>query len=389
MDFQKNITYFFRFFLFILDLLFYLVPTKRNSGDAKKLLIVRVDAIGDFIIFLDSLKEYRKLYPEWEITLLGNKVWADLAENLPYVDNYLFTDRIRFLSDPFYRFSVYRKIRKVGFDTVIHPIISREFLYGDSIVRASGAAEKVGSVGNYLCIGPMAKRVSDRWYTQLLPVSDVPMTELERNAEFLKGLGLKRFIATKPVYPIEVLLTGPQDSLFQIVEAYFIIFPGAGTTWRQWPKKKFAATARLLYEQTGWKPILCGASGENKLAEEIIDLSPELPWLNLAGKTSLSQLARIMGKAKFLLGNETGAVHIAASVGCPVVCIMGGGHFGRFFPYGSHEQNRIVFRKMDCYGCNWQCVYSTVRCIEDVSVTDVLQEALSVVALNRDTANRC
>ncbi len=54
----------------------------RQDG-RKRLLIVRLDMIGDFILFLDSFKEYRKLFPpdQWEITLLGNRVWSGLARN--------------------------------------------------------------------------------------------------------------------------------------------------------------------------------------------------------------------------------------------------------------------------------------------------------------------
>jgi len=53
---------------------------------------------------------------------------------------------------------------------------------------------------------------------------------------------------------------------------------------------------------------------------------------------------------------------------------MGGGHFGRFFPYGNLKKNRVVYRKMDCFACNWQCKFSTVKCIEEISVDLVWQE---------------
>ena len=89
--------------------------------------------------------------------------------------------------------------------------------------------------------------------------------------------------------------------------------------------------------------------------------------IDLVGKTSLVELVELLRNALLVLSNETSAVHIGAAVGAPVICILGGGHFGRFLPYvvEKPEPSRptpiVVVQPMSCFGCNWQCVHPRER----------------------------
>jgi len=361
-------------FLEVVDNLCLLSPPEKLQHQKKQLLIIRPDGIGDFIIFLNSLKRYREIYPagEWEITLLGNHNWADLARGLPYADTYWFLDRKRFDRQFSYRCRVLNKVREAGFDTVIHPVFSREYYYGDVLLKASGAKERIGSEGDLTNISLMRKRRSDRWYTRLIPQLDAPLPEIRRNAEFLSGLGLKESSTSPFAYPAEYLADLPDK--FRLDKRYFVLAPGAGWQGKQWPGACFAELAGRLSEEEGWSPLICAGPGEEEIAKKIIASTPSLPWIDFSGMLALPQLLKILGGAEMLISNDTSAVHMAASVRCPTVCIMGGGHFGRFYPYGDLNLNRIVYKKMGCYGCNWQCIYKTVRCIQEISVDSVWRE---------------
>ena len=357
---------------------------EKNKKGRKRLLVIRLDAIGDFFLFLDTFKEYKKLYPEaiWKVTLLGNQAWAELAEYLPHGFRCWFLDRKRFLSNPFYRYKILKQVREEGFNTVIQPTFSREYTFGDAVVRASGATERIGSAGGLNNMITWQKKRSDRWYTHLIPASDKPLIELERNAEFLRGLGLKEFRASTPVFHVKKIPQLPKKVSNVSDLPFFVISPGSAVAGRRWPADRFATVAKSLYKTTGFIPVICGGSGEEVLAKNVISFIPTLPWKNLAGKTSLGQLLRILDKAEILISNETSTVHLAASVGCPTVCIMGGGHFGRFFPYGDLDKNSIVYKHMDCYGCNWWCKYLKAQCILEVTVDDVKQKICHILKMD-------
>lgn len=348
----------------------------------RRLLIVRLDAIGDFILFLDTFKEYKKLYPatDWEITFLGNQTWVDLAKKLPYADQYWFIDCKKFSREPLYRYRLLKKVRQASFDVAIQPTLSRDYAVGDAVIRASNAPVRIGSAGDRSNILAWQKRRSDRWYSRLIPALDQPLMELDRNAEFIRGLGLHKFQASTPVYPIDTLSQLPQESPFIIDVPYFVIAPGAGFVEKRWSEKNFASVTESLFRRTGWTPVICGEPIEAPLAEKVTCFAPKLPWRNFVGKTTLAQMLHILNRAKLFVGNDSSAVHMAAAIGTPAVCIMGGGHFGRFFPYGNLNRNKIVYKKMDCFGCNWRCKYSKIRCIEDIEVKDVLEAVQSVLA---------
>jgi len=71
-------------------------------------------------------------------------------------------------------------------------------------------------------------------------------------------------------------------------------------------------------------------------------------------------------------------LHIATALRKPVVGIVGGGHFGRFYPWGDPETSRVVNLPMDCYGCNWHCRYDRLRCIQDIPAANAQHELLKL-----------
>src|SRR5262249_35483629 len=106
-----------------------------------------------------------------------------------------------------------------------------------------------------------------------------------------------------------------------------------------------------------------------------------VPIHNRIGRTSLFELAALIARARLVVSNDTASAHLGAAVGTPVVCVLGGGHFGRFFPYPDAFRAPgalplPVWQPMDCYGCDWDCIYPVARgmprpCIEGVSIDAV------------------
>jgi len=342
----------------------------------KTVLIIRIDSIGDFILWLDSAKELRKLYPkkEYKITLLGNKAWAKLAESLPYFDEVLSIDRLSFLNKPAYRSKILKLIRNSGFEIALQPTYSREFFWGDTVIRLSGAKERIGSQGDYSNISIWQKIISDRLYTKLITATKAPLMELQRNAEVIYGLGSINFQAKVPT--LQVLVP---DETSMYPKDYYILFPGANHKIKQWPLENFRLVAERLHAITGWSGLICGGKGEEHLGEGLLKMT-SIPLESLVGKTSLMQLVSIIDKARLLVGNDTGVIHIAAAMSTPSVCILGGGHFGRFMPYPDNLSGCLplaVYRKMACFGCNWRCSQSHASngpapCISSISVEPVI-----------------
>lgn len=351
-------------------------------------VVVRLDAIGDFALWSDAAKEYSKIYNGKKITLLANSAWSDFAKEFPYWKSVWPIDLKRFGCNPFYRWKLLLRIRKAGFEVAIQPTYSRVFLHGDSVIRASGAKKRIGSSGDLSNIRASLKAISNRWYTTLIPASEKPLMELDRNGEFIQNLTGQKFKVDLPKLPILAAL--PENLKFQ--EDYFILFPGASWHGKQWPPSHFAQVLEQLHHRRGWRAVLCGSSTELALCQSVVNMS-NVPSVNLAGKTTLAELTELIRASRLLIGNDTSAVHIAAAVGTPVVCILGGGHYGRFMPYSEKIKGikpLAATYKMPCFNCNWCCNQihdpsGPVPCISRISVEKVLNLVDQAIKIKVDS----
>ena len=351
-----------------------------KHNQLKLILLIRQDRIGDFILWLDTAKEYRKYYPpeNYKIILIGNAIWSDLAKGLPFWDEVLPVNVKAFKALSRYRWNILRKVRNFGAKIAIQPTYSREFYHGDSLIRASNASKKVSSAGNMSNRDQLKSILADRWHTELIPSSPEQLSELERNAEFFSGFIKKLYL---PSYP-ELELSGDCKIQELKCKSFYILSLGANKKYREWPYKYYAKIAQKIHKKTGWLGLICGAENEFYLGEHIKKLC-DAPLQNYTGQTTLSELTCLLAKSQILISNETGTAHIANAVGTPTVCILGGGHFGRFVPYpelsGKINNLKAVYYKMPCYGCDWKCVYhikdeDPAPCISNISVDAVWNE---------------
>ena len=373
------------FLVIVKSLLYYIFDSLALFNDASPqkikfelVILVRQDAIGDFIMWLDTAKEYRKLFPakKYKIILVGNTLWCSLADELPYWDQVVPIDSKKFKSFTGYRWNLLREIKNMSASMSVQPTYSREFYHGDTIIRASTALRKVGSVGDMSNRNWLKKIISDRWYTELIPASTKKMTELERNSEFFQGFSKKPHQLSYPsLFSIGLASSTEWEKLH-----YYVLFPGVSSLLRQWPMEYFAEIANRIYNETCLTGILDGGPNEKPLAKSIQGLTDApLKW---AG-TSLNELPVLLKHSQFVVSSETSAVHIAVAVNTPVICILGGAYYGRFLPYPELPEKQIILEtvsySMPCYGCNGDCIYPLKKnepppCITNISVDAVWEK---------------
>jgi hypothetical protein len=154
--------------------------TSRRKPVAGRVLVVRLDAIGDFVLWVEGARALRAIYPRgrYHLTLLGNRLWTPLARDLNCFDEVWELDRKLFVLNPLYRFAILRRVAAGGFTTAIHPTFGRDFLWGDAVVRAAQASESIGFDGTTYLLTRVEKWLSDRWYTKLVPASCGTVTVL-------------------------------------------------------------------------------------------------------------------------------------------------------------------------------------------------------------------
>ena len=122
-----------------------------------------------------------------------------------------------------------------------------------------------------------------------------------------------------------------------------------------------------------------GDVDEQRAAE--IESLMEIPPINLIGKTNLMQLTHVIKKSKFVVGGDTGTVHLAAVLKIPTVMLMGPTDANRNGAFGQKETSIEVDR--DCKGCWKRFCPKNEDCLEKISV-DTIEEKISQVLSSAD-----
>jgi ADP-heptose:LPS heptosyltransferase len=349
-------------------------------------VFIRLDHIGDFILWQAAARSLCENYSEQRRILFANQAFVPLALALGWWDEVHGVQVKRLEKDLRYRFGILSAVRRCGAELVLQPVYSRSFHESDALVRASAAPRRIGFDGDLCNLSAAQKAVSDRWYTQLIKTGPEHAAEIQRNAQFASQVTGKHVEAVVRLFP-ELSSDGPAPTL---PSAYFVINPGASWEGKQWPSASFAAVARAMFDQFGWHAVLCGAGSEQPICNEVATRLDPRHVTNLCGKTSLSELAELIRRARMVIGNDTATSHLAPAVGTPSVSIVGGGHFGRFLPYPvtviQPDFAQVVNHSMPCYQCNWRCVHprqagEPVACIAAVPVAAVVDACIRAAAL--------
>lgn len=350
--------------------------------EEKTLLLIRLDAIGDYILFrnyIDLISKSPK-FSKHKITLLGNKAWQDLelGRQESNIDEYIWIDRKKFFRNPIYRWRMLKKVCAKGYELIVQPTYSREYFVGDNIVKLATGRSKIGNAGDLGNQTALEKRRSDKYYTKLIYGSNKVMYEFERNRIFFESI-LEMKIKNQRLPKLPVYLSLKKE-IFK--KKYIVFFIGSNTPQRKWAVEKYARLATLLKQRSKFENhdfILCGSVDENKDAEQLISACP-VDIKNYVGKTTLVELTNIISGADLLVTNETCAHHIGVGTKCnAVVVIYSGNHYGRFVPYIEHNERykvalhpKISISPRKYRQDSNAPGYNSQLNINDISVVDVL-----------------
>jgi len=100
-----------------------------------------------------------------------------------------------------------------------------------------------------------------------------------------------------------------------------VVHPGASCPSKIWPQERFAQVTDRLIDKYGFKVFVVGGAKDRKPAEDFIKRLSH-PAFNLAGVVSLKQLAALLRKVRLFISNDSGPMHMAASLGVPLVCLF-------------------------------------------------------------------
>jgi ADP-heptose:LPS heptosyltransferase len=265
-------------------------------------------------------------------------------------------------------------------DTLILPILAPTMLYHET-VRRIPARTKIGISGHLCNQSAAADRLARDWYTAQYDASGLPWNfpEMEATRNFLHYLGISA--SSDEIWP--EFWTTEEDRRAadrhvpkQQGRIILGIAPGvASNPQKRLPPEWFAQVIRRL-DSEKFELVLIGSNADVDLCEEIArSVAGHLDGhhiINLAGKTSVREMIECLNRCDLVLSQDNASLHVATALRKPVVGIVGGGLFGRFYPWGDEGSRRVVHKPMDCFGCHWACKFETIRCLQEIPPADAV-----------------
>lgn len=370
-------------------------PLRPQTFHPQRILLIRVDLIGDLVLSLTALRVLKRAYPDAEIDILAlpssaQVITADpaIAQVITYDPNIWRRPRALVQKRNWSAlFDLYRRLhgrhydlaisllgpwaallavlsrapRRVGFGQESNPALLTDNVAGRhwgehdhlhevdyclQLAQAAGATLQDGDRVPHLYVGEQAQQ----------DVKDLLQQE---------GIDL-----AKPIIACHVSSNNGQS--------------------KRWPIPYWARLLDHLIQEQKYSLILTGAPADQPLIDTITQRMHEKPF-NLAGKTSLAQLAALMQRANLLITGDSGPMHIAAAVGTPLIAIHGPTDPAMSGPVS--PDTTILHSDIWCRPCYTarggpaDCRFFTTQCMKDVTPDQIFAVVQQKLAYQQTIAN--
>jgi ADP-heptose:LPS heptosyltransferase len=170
-----------------------------------------------------------------------------------------------------------------------------------------------------------------------------------------------------------------KNGTIQTPRGWVAVCPGAKVSSKVWPWERFAEVVALLIKNQGLFPVIIGGREDRPVADKL--LARWETGLCAAGELSVRESAALMEGARFYLGNDTGAMHLAAAVGKPCVAIFSARDWpGKWEPYGIGH--RVLRYDVPCSGCRLSVCNQNLQCLTNISIRNAYDACLEVMKQN-------
>ena len=375
-------------------------------SDIKKILVVKLDHIGDVLLATPVITNLRLHYPHAHIALLVGSWSKQVIECNPHLDEILCYDSPFFsrlsrgatLKDAM---QILRRLKSERYDLIVE--MRGDFLTLTLAMLKGGRYRLDRSTQRVLeKLRTFFKATMNLVFVILSAAKNLLKRVTKRSFAALKMTGI-RVIITKedePVYSeheveinLDVLRAGDipitsrktffnvpsenqtwaKDFLSELgidtSKPIVAIHPGSPIPLKRWPADRFAKLADILIERK-MQVLFLGVAAEKQFVEDI-QAQMRHSSINIAGRTNLQQLGAVLQNCHLFIGNDSGPMHIAAAVGTRVIGLFGPSSPQRFGPFG--DNCTAIRKELDCLPCmKEKCRLGVEGCIVEISVEDVL-----------------
>lgn len=327
-----------------------------------KIMIRATNWVGDAIMALPAIRSVRARFPRAEIAIVARPYVADIYRHQEVADRLIPYDVRGEHAGISGRERLVVELRAQKFDVAL--LLQNAFDAAWLVWRA-GILERIG----------YARDGRSLLLTKAVPVprpGEIPSHEKFYYLELLRRIGWLKDLTDDPFIALNVSagVRGRAEETLRNAGARpgaLRVAIGAGASYgsaKCWPPSRFAEVANRLHSESDADVILFGTVAEAAVSKAIA-ADMRHPPIDLTGQTAIADLPGLLSQCHVFLGNDSGAMHVAAAVGLPVVAV-----FGPTDPHGTAPvtpRRTIVQEKPYCSPCFLRRCPTDHRCMNRVT----------------------
>lgn len=331
----------------------------------RRIIVKEVNWLGDVVMSLPALRAIRRAWPNAHLAVLIKRELAGFFDGAIWLDEvipYSVAPGLRGIGD---RRRIIGEIRAHNFDLAVMFPNSFEAALWTAIARvprrAGYATDRRGAMLTIRAQpSPLALQAHQANY----------WLEMVRATLGVIGESDNFAIEAHPAH-LDTMRGWLGARRKRAASRLIALAPGAAFgPAKKWPANHFARLIDLLAERYGVECVLVGASGEQPQCAEIA-AAARTGAVVAAGETSIGELLATLALADGFIGNDSGAMHVAAALGRPTVGIFGSTNPDRTGPMGTHA--RVLWRHLDCSPCLARtCRFGHYNCLVEITPEEVV-----------------
>jgi len=340
---------------------------KKKYPPSNNILFINTGKIGDLVVSSLLLENDGNYDDKADMAFLIKEEYADLFKNYHGKIKILTYNHQRYKYSFLYKLHFLLTLKKQNYSSVFNLSAARGII-NEELTLLAGTGKTFILRTKSLYLSEKLCRILNNFHTQV--ICDSFFNEYDKHVHLLKHLNPDssyniQFL-NKITFSTEEKIVTPDSS-----KALIVVAPFSSEGNRDWPVSCFHEVIKHLC--MSYHIVLIGSIEQrDKIAFLCLGLQNVS---NYAGTLSLDLLPTLLNRAELFIGLDSGITHLALRLDKKLISIIGGGMFGRFFPYGTNQKARFVYQHLDCFNCEWICKRYASLCIEGITSEEVISIA--------------
>ena len=328
----------------LLKTVYWLMFRERRKDGRKWIVLVRSDHLGDMLCSISVLRHFLDYYHRqgYSVALLVNQPYCEFVKRILPCDRVIGFHPKRIV-DPIYRTGVMMQLYRMNIDVLVSLVACNiaffveifSFARVKHLTYCPNEKDKLLFYGKYYDFhhvrkcGVCMQDQHERIYQEVTGETASP-----------EKIDLHELLPDLPSIPNRP-------------DRYYVVFPGASTRQHCWEAEKFAALINFIRRDfPEYTAVILGSDYDRAIEQKILtELVDKQNVLELCGKTDLDTLFAWGRDAEFVIGNDSGGIHLAAAWNVPSFSIVHRGDFGSFLPNPHYQKNHSFYSPLTCSEC--------------------------------------